>query len=78
MWEINRQARQAIVKGLNIALARGFKVVYGNTDALYTEKQGATEADYEGLAAANRVFEELRRGRVDARELVISKISRGD
>jgi DNA polymerase elongation subunit (family B) len=49
--EINRQARQAMVKALNIALARGFEVVYGNTDALYTKREGATEADYEELAA---------------------------
>jgi DNA polymerase elongation subunit (family B) len=49
--EINRQARQALVKALNITLARGFEVVYGNTDALYTKKKDATEADYEGLAA---------------------------
>jgi DNA polymerase elongation subunit (family B) len=50
--EINRQARQALVKGLNIAMARGFEIVYGNTDALYCKKQRATEADYEELAAA--------------------------
>ncbi len=49
--EINRQARQALVKALNIALARGFEVVYGNTDALYTKKPDATETDYEELAA---------------------------
>jgi DNA polymerase elongation subunit (family B) len=49
--EINRQARQALVKALNIALARGFEVVYGNTDALYAKKPSATEADYEELAA---------------------------
>jgi DNA polymerase elongation subunit (family B) len=49
--EINRQARQALVKALNITLARGFEVVYGNTDALYTKKPDATEADYERLAA---------------------------
>jgi DNA polymerase, archaea type len=49
--EINRQARQALVKALNITLARGFEVVYGNTDALYTKKLGAVEADYENLAA---------------------------
>lgn len=50
--EINRQARQALVKGLNIAMARGFEVVYGNTDALYCKKPGATEEDYNDLAAA--------------------------
>ncbi len=50
--EINRQARQALVKGLNIAMARGFEIVYGNTDALYCKKPGATEKDYEGLASA--------------------------
>jgi DNA polymerase, archaea type len=49
--EINRQARQALVKGLNIALSRGYEVVYGNTDALYTKKPGASAADYESLAA---------------------------
>jgi DNA polymerase elongation subunit (family B) len=48
--EINRQARQALVKALNMALAGGFEVVYGNTDALYTKKPGATESDYENLA----------------------------
>ena len=49
--EINRQARQALVKALNLTLAKGFEVVYGNTDALYTKKPDATEADYEYLAA---------------------------
>ncbi len=49
--EINRQARQALVKALNISLTRGFEVVYGNTDALYTKKPNATEADYDELAA---------------------------
>jgi len=49
--EINRQARQALVKGLNIALSRGYEVVYGNTDALYAKKPGATAADYEELAS---------------------------
>ena len=49
--EINRQARQALVKALNITLARGFEIVYGNTDALYTKKPDATEVDYERLAA---------------------------
>ncbi|MDP2900989.1 MAG: DNA polymerase domain-containing protein [Candidatus Bathyarchaeota archaeon] len=49
--EINRQARQALVKALNIALGKGYEVVYGNTDALYTKRADATEADYEELAA---------------------------
>jgi len=49
--EINRQARGALVKALNITMGRGFEVVYGNTDALYTKRLGATEADYEELAA---------------------------
>ncbi len=49
--EINRQARQALVKALNIALSRGFEVIYGNTDALYTKRKDATEKDYEELAA---------------------------
>ncbi len=41
--EINRQARQALVKGLSIALSHGFEVVYGNTDALYAKKEDVTE-----------------------------------
>ncbi len=49
--EINRQARQALVKALNITLGRGFEVVYGNTDALYAKKRDASEADYDRLAA---------------------------
>ena len=49
--EINRQARHALVKGLNVALSRDYEVVYGNTDALYAKKPGATAADYEELAA---------------------------
>ncbi len=49
--EINRQARQALVKALNIALSRGFEVVYGNTDALYAKRQGATRRDFDDLAA---------------------------
>jgi DNA polymerase elongation subunit (family B) len=49
--EINRQARRALVKALNITLSRGFEVVYGNTDALYAKKPDATEADYDHLAA---------------------------
>ena len=48
--EINRQARQALVKGLNIAMSRDFEIVYGNTDALYVKKEDATEEDYEELA----------------------------
>jgi len=49
--EINRQARQALVKALNIALSRGFEVVYGNTDALYAKRPDATKEDFDELAA---------------------------
>jgi DNA polymerase elongation subunit (family B) len=50
--EINRQARNAMVKALNISLEGGFKVVYGDTDSLFIKKLGAKRGDYENLAAA--------------------------
>ncbi|MCW4051462.1 MAG: hypothetical protein NWE89_17205 [Candidatus Bathyarchaeota archaeon] len=48
--EINRQARHAMVRALNIALEHGYQVIYGDTDSLFMKRQGATAGDYEELA----------------------------
>jgi len=49
--EINRQARQAMVKALNISIEGGFEVIYGDTDSLFVKKLGAKREDYEVLAS---------------------------
>jgi len=49
--EINRIARQVLLKSINVALEDGFNVVYGDTDSLFLKKTGATQKDYEQLAA---------------------------
>jgi DNA polymerase elongation subunit (family B) len=49
--EINRIARGVLVRSLNIALDRGFEVIYGHSDSLFAKKPDATGGDYEELAA---------------------------
>jgi len=48
--EINRIAREALLKAVNIAIDDGFKVIYGDTDSLFLKKSNATREDYEKLA----------------------------
>jgi len=48
--EINRIARRVLVQSLNIALNRGFEVIYGDSDSLFTKKVDASRRDYETLA----------------------------
>ncbi|MBN1682699.1 hypothetical protein JW865_04010 [Candidatus Bathyarchaeota archaeon] len=48
--EINRQARQAMVKALNVSLENGFEVIYGDTDSIFVKKLNAKKRDYESLA----------------------------
>ncbi|RLI09995.1 hypothetical protein DRO42_02675 [Candidatus Bathyarchaeota archaeon] len=48
--EINRVARRVLVQAMNIALERGFEVIYGNSDSLFVKKLGAARWDYEELA----------------------------
>jgi DNA polymerase elongation subunit (family B) len=49
--EINRQARKAMVQALNISLAEGYQIVYGDTDSLFIKRPDAAERDYKDLAA---------------------------
>jgi len=49
--EINRIARQVLLKSANVALEDEFNVVYGDTDSLFLKKTDATQKDYEQLAA---------------------------
>jgi len=48
--EINAISRRMLVQAVNICLARGFEVLYGNTDSLFIKRQDATREDYEELA----------------------------
>jgi len=48
--EINKAARINLVKAMNIARAKGFHTIYGNSDSLFLERQGATRAAFDGLS----------------------------
>ncbi|MBA7466809.1 hypothetical protein GH157_02285 [archaeon] len=50
--EINRQARETLVESMNLARSRGFHTLYGNNDSLFLKRPGATQEDFEALAAA--------------------------
>ena len=49
--EINRVARDSLVRSMNAASERGYSTLYGNNDSLFLHRDGATRADYEALAA---------------------------
>lgn len=49
--EINRRSREAMLKAKRVAEEGGFRVLYGNVDALFVSREGAGSGDYEGLAA---------------------------
>jgi DNA polymerase elongation subunit (family B) len=49
--EINRQARDAMVKALGVAQRRGYEVVYGPFDSLFVKHPEATADDFRELAA---------------------------
>jgi DNA polymerase elongation subunit (family B) len=47
--EVNRVARHILVKTLNIALSKGFKIIYGDSDSIFIKKKNAKKQDYENL-----------------------------
>ncbi|MCW3978358.1 MAG: hypothetical protein NWF12_01295, partial [Candidatus Bathyarchaeota archaeon] len=48
--EINRIARNTLVRSMNIARGEGFRTIYGNNDSLFLHRPGAAREDYEVLA----------------------------
>ncbi|MEM1507888.1 MAG: DNA polymerase domain-containing protein [Candidatus Bathyarchaeia archaeon] len=48
--EINRTARNILVKAMNIAMQNGFEVIYADSDSLSIKKKGASRRDFEDLA----------------------------
>lgn len=48
--EINKSARVNLVKAMNVARAKGFHTIYGNSDSLFLKKEGATRGDFENLS----------------------------
>ncbi len=49
--EINREARNVMIQAKDYAQGQGFEIVYGDTDALFVKKEGATREDYQSLAS---------------------------
>lgn len=49
--EINRIARQCMVKALRVAQGGGYDVIYGPFDSLFVKKRDASKRDYMDLAA---------------------------
>jgi len=47
--EINRLARENLIKAMNIALLEGFEVIYGDSDSLFVKKREASREDFERL-----------------------------
>lgn len=55
--EINKVARENLVRALNIARKEGFHTLYGNSDSLFLIKENAARKDYDDLA--NNIEEQL-------------------
>ena len=48
--EINRSAREVLIRAKDCAQKKGFEVIKGHTDSLFVKKPDATKAEYEELA----------------------------
>ena len=49
--EINRTARNCLVRSMNVARGAGFRTLYANNDSLFVKRPDATPRDYEDMAA---------------------------
>ena len=47
--EINRIARETLIKTINIARNLGFEIIYADTDSIFVKKHDAEKEDYEKL-----------------------------
>jgi DNA polymerase elongation subunit (family B) len=50
--EVNRIARENLVKAMNIAVEEGYEVIYADSDSIFVKKRGATGDEYKRLAEA--------------------------
>ncbi|MEM2123543.1 MAG: DNA polymerase domain-containing protein, partial [Candidatus Bathyarchaeia archaeon] len=50
--EINRLAREYLVKALNIALEEGYEVIYADSDSIFVKRRDSDKYDYKRLAEA--------------------------
>jgi DNA polymerase I len=48
--EINATARRVLIQTVNLCLARGFEVLYVNTDSIFIKRHDATREDFEEVA----------------------------
>ena len=48
--EINAISRRMLVLSMNISMAKGFQVLYGNVDSIFVKRLDATKEDYEELS----------------------------
>jgi DNA polymerase-2 len=48
--EINKIARNILIETMNIALSRGFEVIYADSDSIFVKRRDASEQDYKHLA----------------------------
>jgi len=48
--EINRVARETLVRTINIAMGEGFEVIYADSDSIFVKRKRAERTDYECLA----------------------------
>jgi len=48
--EINRVAREGLLRAKDLALSSGYEIVYSDTDSFFVTKRGACREDFEALA----------------------------
>ena len=49
--EINKASRETLVQAMSVARSHGYKILYGNSDSLFLQKENATKKDFDDLAS---------------------------